>query len=665
MPNNWDCIEDVSPHAAAVWLTRSKSTDEWKPLRKTDCKLLNQNTDQKPVRIECGRATADPVTGIVFYNFFRGAQRQLCKATWFVREEKSSKEITLVPVTDEQDAAQIERLYQKAVQATSSLGKGITTILEEQVTLSNESKVAVSKVAGTLTMKKVPKGWFASHQDLQRGYGEYIIEGENNEMALGPVKHLTFVIHGIGEALFSRDEVKISGIIEHMNLARISIQQKQVDEWKKQCIKAVKGGIPEPPPPNRVEILPIEWFSRMHDSSSSLMQSLKATTLDTIPALRAIANDVVFDVLMYLTPAFCEAVLECVTEQIIELYGTFQQIHSNFLPSGGKCSLVGHSLGSVICWDLLSILKDTSLAKRAATAASTDDSVDSPSDLYGVSVASQDSVEVGYQMYAKEAHANKARNGTWGPSLTKPLDQCIPFEPECTILLGSPLGIFLTLRGAHPVFDLMRKAAVEDVQIKATTTQPGSTPNIHTELPTISPFTLPTASLYNIFHPSDPVAYRIEPLLLPQGTPQDEFPPPLYLTAPGKDLRLHVKAKQFGDEIRKSIMEQKNTWTSMIESAATALSLDTETPAKRIGSDGNAAVKMGPLMFPLGGKSTRVDYSLQPGVIENDYISAVTAHSTYFSNGDFQDFFISLMAASEVTTSNVDDGKVEKITAQV
>jgi hypothetical protein len=209
----------------------------------------------------------------------------------------------------------------------------------------------------------------------------------------------------------------------------------------------------------------------------------------------------------------------------------------------------------------------------------------------------------------------------------------------------------------------MRRAAVEEVEIKATTAKPG-TPNIPMELPTSSPFTLPTASLYNIFHPSDPVAYRIEPLLLPQGTPQEDFPPPLYLTAPGKDLRLHVKARQFGDEIRKSFIEQKNTWSSLIESATTALSLDCESQAKRIGIDGKAVLKPGPLKFLLGGKSTRVDYSLQPGVIDNEYISAVTTHSTYFANGDFQDFFISSMAACEASTSN-DDCKAGEIVAQV
>jgi hypothetical protein len=60
---------------------------------------------------------------------------------------------------------------------------------------------------------------------------------------------------------------------------------------------------------------------------------------------------------------------------------------------------------------------------------------------------------------------------------------------------------------------------------------------------------------------------------------------------------------------------------------------------------GQQQFKEGPLRFPLGGKSERVDYSFQPGVIDNEYISAVLAHSTatYFTNSDFQDFLIKLV----------------------
>jgi hypothetical protein len=48
------------------------------------------------------------------------------------------------------------------------------------------------------------------------------------------------------------------------------------------------------------------------------------------------------------------------------------------------------------------------------------------------------------------------------------------------------------LRGAHPVFDELRKNG-----------------NDETDETNISPFTLPSGSVHNVFHPSDPIAYRI------------------------------------------------------------------------------------------------------------------------------------------------------------
>jgi hypothetical protein len=201
------------------------------------------------------------------------------------------------------------------------------------------------------------------------------------------------------------------------------------------------------------------------------MTSLNAVTLRTIPALREIANDVIFDVLMYLTPNFCYEVLECVTDQIISTYEIFKKNNPDFLSNGGKCSLSGHSLGSVICWDLL--------AQKA-----------SKKDDHGVHITKDGySSDVGYQQYASSTVTkNNATHGSWGPSLPKPLDKVLPFEPDFTLFLGSPVGLFLTLRGAHPVFDELRKKGNDETNI--------------------SPFTLPS-SVHNVFHPSDPIAYRI------------------------------------------------------------------------------------------------------------------------------------------------------------
>jgi hypothetical protein len=294
-----------------------------------------------------------------------------------------------------------------------------------------------------------------------------------------------------------------------MDKMRRGVQEKQVEGWEES-----KG-----PCPDRIEFIPIEWYDKLHDSSTSLMRSLRATTLQTIPALRSIANDVILDVLLYMTPAFCEATLECVTSQLTELYHKFLHVYPDFLSKGGTISLMGHSLGSVIVWDLLSILKETETKDKPQSQTES-----SGPQIHGVSVQSDGSQSnnVGYQAYAGHDITvdGKIQMGTWGPSLTSPLDQAIPFRPHSTILLGSPLGLFLTLRGAHPVFDAIRR----NLKVTLGPSNDASEREGLKVTSEISPFSLPTGSLFNIFHPSDPVAYRIEPLFLPVDLDPDNLP---------------------------------------------------------------------------------------------------------------------------------------------
>ena len=359
---------------------------------------------------------------------------------------------------------------------------------------------------------------------------------------------------------------------------------------------------------------------------------MNATTIQSIPALRAIANDVIFDVLMYLTPTFCESVLEYVTAQLDSLFHGFNEVHPDFLANGGTCSLVGHSLGSVIVWDLLSILKEFSEPKPK----------NASNDLHGVTIATESSGNQACYA-AMDEDANIAKRGSWGPSLPKPMKKTIPFVPEFTLFLGSPLGLFLTLRGAHAVFDELREAAVFEVAKRAieASEESGAEDDSVFTFPIASPFTLPSGAIFNVFHPSDPVAYRIEPLLLPQDASDVSIPPPLYLVPPGQNLRLHVKAMQLGDDIRKSFVEKANSWsnliTSVTEQAVAALSKTVETDETGVKK---GHLRPAELKFALGGKSDRVDFQLQTGVIDNAYISAVTAHSTYFTNSDVLDLII-------------------------
>eukprot|EP00531_Pseudo-nitzschia_arenysensis_P009879 CAMPEP_0116120120 /NCGR_PEP_ID=MMETSP0329-20121206/3010_1 /TAXON_ID=697910 /ORGANISM="Pseudo-nitzschia arenysensis, Strain B593" /LENGTH=689 /DNA_ID=CAMNT_0003613877 /DNA_START=117 /DNA_END=2189 /DNA_ORIENTATION=+ len=638
----WEGIEDTSPLPTRVWLGRTKldedanttstttgpNPEEWKPLRKVDCKRLNSEKAKSaeyghhPLLIESGRATADPDFGIIRANFVPRPLRELTSCTWFVIMEERKDESGIIkpilqPMPDEQ-AELVEDFYQKAIFEASVYGDGIEPLLKEKKELGDscpDYHIEVCKENGAYKMRKVPNGWFGKSFVLQRGHGSYIVEGEEEEEQLGPISHVVFVVHGIGEAYFANDPNM--SMVEQMDQYRLTFQKRQIADWKKACDVAKRKKEPTPEPPNRVEFLPILWYDRVHDSSSAMTRSLQSVTLNQIPALRSIANDVVLDVLLYMTPNYCQDVLKSVTDQIYSIYGVFNKTFPDFAGRGGKCSLIGHSLGSVICWDLLS-LKKKSLAKEGSKrhSAHLDASTVASNAANTDMEASDMEIET-----VRSNTTNDFGGGTWGPQLAQDYDTVIPFQPEFTMFVGSPIGLFLSLRGAHAVFDSIRDK--------------------HPQKPRVSPFTLPTKAVYNIFSPSDPVAYRIEPLLLAHGTPKDTLPEPMYLTRLGEDVRLHVKAMQLvsfftvGAKRSSKQVEEK-----AVEKAA---SKDPDEGTNKSNSSSNDSNNNNDtLRFPLAGRSTRLDYQLQPNLIDNEYIKAVTAHSTYFQQTDIIDFVIDI-----------------------
>ena len=149
------------------------------------------------------------------------------------------------------------------------------------------------------------------------------------------------------------------------------------------------------------------------------------------------------------------------------------------------------------------------------------------------------------------------------------------------------------------------------------------------------------------------MAYRIEPLLLPEGVGNHEFPPPLFLSPDGRSVRLHVKARQVGSQLFNQFGGLSYLFDKSVENAAAAAAAADAEAARKKACSGtektdaipekrnfSGCIKGRECSFRLGGRSTRVDFQIQPGVIDNEYISAVTAHSSYFSNDDVVDFLI-------------------------
>lgn len=100
----------------------------------------------------------------------------------------------------------------------------------------------------------------------------------------------------------------------------------------------------------RVECLPVSWHSCTR-RQTGLNDQLNLVALNSVPTLRRLLNNVVLDALIYSSgPVYAQTIINNVGDEINRLYSIFLERHPTF---NGTISLVGHSLGSVILFDLL------------------------------------------------------------------------------------------------------------------------------------------------------------------------------------------------------------------------------------------------------------------------------------------------------------------------
>jgi len=363
-------------------------------------------------------------------------------------------------------------------------------------------------------------------------------------------------------------------------------------------------------------------------------QAVTSATLKTIPLMRSLANDVVFDVMMYLTPEFCLETLEFVTKHINDDLKKLMDIYPDFDPlskeigNDCRCSIIGHSLGSVIVWDILSTLKiDMEKAKDTKSG----DTSYNPMEMFNLPLTCFNMPTIPNVTNGKEndnaTKANAEDLPLWGPILPSALKQKLMFIPEFVLFLGSPIGLFLSLRGASNSFSKYSTLSADD--------NDGF----------VSSFALPVSNaMYNIFHPSDPVAYRIEPLLLPPGYEPNLIPSPCFLTTEQGGLTLHTRFTQLGSTMQKTFYAPIGNNNNQ----------SPETDKDIMKRQGSSTVPLSEFKFALGGDknmNARVDYQLQQGLVGNDYLSSLVAHTSYFRNVDVISFIIELHCAVNTCTT--------------
>ena len=490
-------------------------------------------------------------------------------------------------------------------------------------------------------------GWLGrSHCSVARGWAGDIQAKLSDEELLAealPPAALVLVVHGIGETMWRKDKASqfgIHGIDESVRKLR-SLADKAAgavvakEPARSAAPSASNAGDAIDPaasapsaPYSRVEFLPVDWDQtlRNDDDGSPLewARTLQQVTIRSVPSLREFANDVICDVLLYEQPQQQRVIQTRVVERIEALVRQWRDHNPSFEASGGKIVLCGHSLGSLILFDLLT---------------------PRPPKCEGRGTTPESGSGVGDMPRFASVSAFSA-----------------------LVCLGSPIGCFLSLRRQR----LGRTFEMPQCQ----------------------------SALYNIFARTDPVAYRIEPLLVETGaalgapgeasaaaqaraapdeqdasgaesetleghdSESDEdpiLPPPEYVPFAGakSGKRLHIKLRQAisstADTLQRSVNEVQDAverarsvasalqgWLAGARSnvADAASEESTGTRRRRAKAQSTAGGSDAPAWAINGGN--RVDYQLQETELEaaQEYLAALKAHTCYFGNADLASFFL-------------------------
>ncbi|KAF9903148.1 hypothetical protein EC991_004131 [Linnemannia zychae] len=217
-----------------------------------------------------------------------------------------------------------------------------------------------------------------------------------------------------------------------------------------------------------VHIIPIEWHAKLH---SMVDERMALASLRTVPKVRLVMNDYMADILYYFNPHFGTQIVRMIVEELNEAYDLFLEKHPDF---NGKISVYALSLGGVAMFDILTCQDDDDAEEEQSEASTT--ATGNPA---RVEVETNEVKEEGDSM--QEPPAKKARVRKQDQPKFRAVIPKLKFRPEYLFTVGSPVGAVMVMRNLdwetfHPPDDI-----------------------IH----------------HNLFHPFDPLGYRLEPLIDP------------------------------------------------------------------------------------------------------------------------------------------------------
>ncbi|XP_044296031.1 SEC23-interacting protein isoform X1 [Varanus komodoensis] len=657
--------------------------------------------------------------------YWEEEQSEVRRCTWFYKGEKDSR---FIPYTED-FSEKLEGEYKKAV-TTNQWHRRLEFPGGETIVMHNP------KVIVQFQPSAIPDEWGTTPDGqtrprvVKRGIDDDHEEIPDGEVA--QIDHLVFIVHGIGPVCDKR----FRSIVECVDDFR-TVSLKLLQTHFRKSVEELKV--------NRVEFLPVHWHTALHGDATGVDRHIKKITLPTIGRLRHFTNETLLDILFYNSPTYCQTIVDKVGLEMNRLYALFMSRNPDFK---GGISVAGHSLGSLVLFDILSnqkecsspansvipvaangIVKDVAECDHQATvdsnstssllSLSNDDHAiedDAPTlertlemlslseyistfekekiDTESLLMCTVDDLkEMGIPLGPRKKIANFvkdraakqeqrkaalekkaamnafARNQEEAAQTVKkvasfpessesdmPQDtskrrlpvgasvssahinydcfevgtgqvsvvySTLDFEPDIFFAMGSPIGVLLTVRGVSKIDENYR-------------------------LPTCKGF-------FNIYHPLDPVAYRLEPMII-----SDLDIKPVLIPHHKGRKRLHLELKdslsRMGSDLKQGFISSlKSAWQTLNEFArahtsSTQLQAELEKVAHQIkeeeekeaeaeknvespdlSKDEDLSIKIGSLN---GGR--RIDYVLQEKPIEsfNEYLFALQSHLCYWESED-------------------------------
>ncbi|XP_051278235.1 SEC23-interacting protein [Dicentrarchus labrax] len=706
MPYNYNVYEPVQPHWFYCKQVESKCV--WLPFSIIDSLQLEEtynsvqpDPENVIVRTDGGRYDVQLYDRVRTAVYWEEDPTEVRRCSWFYKGDTDSR---FIPYSED-FSDKLEAEYKKAV-STNQWHRRLEFPSGETIVMHNP------KVIVQFQPSSIPDEWGTTQDGqtrprvVKRGIDDDHDEVPDGE--LPKVDHLVFMVHGIGPVC----DLRFRSMVEC------------VDDFRNVSLKLLHSHFKNPMEEHaisRVEFLPVQWHTALHGDATGVDRRIKKITLPSTGRLRHFTNETLLDVLFYNSPTYCQTIMDTVAQEINRLYALFLKRNPDYR---GGISVSGHSLGSLILFDLLSNQKNGSPAlatsiiptangdtkqvtqgNNAATPPAVEEEpkedgeefedlsavlehlglseYKSTFDEERIDIESflmctvEDLKEMGIPLgprkkivkfveervkkqaarrAAQEKKAEVSQVAAPPPAaeaLPDPSVKTLPagntvssihvdynyfevgtgqvsvvyhaldFEPVNFFALGSPIGMFLTVRGLEKIEETY-------------------------QLPTCKGF-------FNIYHPLDPVAYRIEPMILPDL----DLKPVLIPHHKGRK-RLHLELKEsltrMGSDLKHGFISSlKSAWQTLNEfarahTASAQLQAELAIVANQIEEQEKQAreehkiaespepqkeeepqVKIGMLN---GGN--RIDYVLQEKPIEsfNEYLFALQSHLCYWESED-------------------------------